>query len=162
PPRPRGLLTHAEVIRRIGATDAGLRQTARAILQRHPEWAEPALGLFRQWLAKEALSQEERGGLRGLLLAFQQQPPVQKLAAEVLGRARLSDDQVLRLLGVLRGESLIAPAVLLPALQRTVTPQTARPLLKYLAESVRHGWRPGEPELRKVLQALPTEARGGG
>jgi putative membrane-bound dehydrogenase-like protein len=284
PPRPRGLLTHAEVIRRVGAPDAGLRQTARAILERHLEWAEPTLGVLRQWLEKKALSPEEQGGLRGLLLAFQKQPAVQQLAAEVvadrggkvpaarrllvleamsetslpkvppswakalgealrdpaadvrlqavrtaavlqvaalderlagfaedgreptdvrlqalravvgrrprlsagsfdllagqlalkdnplarlsaaeiLGRARLNDDQELRLLGALRGESLIAPAVLLPALQRSVTPRTAGPLLRYLAESVRRGWRPSEPELRKVLQALPAEARDRG
>jgi putative heme-binding domain-containing protein len=95
-------------------------------------------------------------------LALKDNPLARLTAAEILGRARLGNDQVLRLLGTLRKESLISPAVVLPALQRSVTPATAGPLLKYLGKSVRLGWRPSEQELRKVLQALPADVRSGG
>jgi putative membrane-bound dehydrogenase-like protein len=279
PPRPRGRLAPADVIRRTGSADAGLRQTALAVLQGHPEWAEQAAGLFREWLRKEPLSPQERGELRGLLLAFQKQRAVQELAAEAvagggkgaegrrllllealgetslprvpaswvkalgralqdaapavrlqaartaavlqvaslddqlarlaedkrepaelrlqalravvgrrprlsadsfdllagqlarkddplarlaaaetLGRARLDNGQLTRLLAALRGESLIPPGVLLPALRRSVTAATAGPVLEHLRESVRLGWRPGEEELRQVLRDLPAGA----
>jgi putative membrane-bound dehydrogenase-like protein len=283
PPRPRGRLAPADVIRRTGSADPALRQTALATLRGHPEWAEQATGLFRKWLQKESPSAQERGELRGLLLAFQKQSAVQELAAasiaaggkgsagrrllllealsetslprvppswvkalgralqdpapevrlqaartaavlqvaalddrlarlaedkrepaelrlqalravvgrrpglsplsfdllagqlaltdnplarlaaaETLGRARLDDGQMKRLLAALRGESLIPPAVLLPALRRSVTPGTARAFLEYLRESVRLGWRPAEAELRKLLQGLPGKAGAGG
>jgi putative membrane-bound dehydrogenase-like protein len=92
-------------------------------------------------------------------LALRDNPLARLAAAETLGRARLGEDQVLRLLAGLRKEALISPGVLLPALQRSITATTVRPLLNYLAESVRHGWRPSEAELRKALHSLP--AKGG-
>ncbi len=280
PPRPRGLLKPAEVMSRVGSPDAGLRQTAVAILQQHPDWAEQAAELLRAWLRKAELSPQERGQVRGLVLAFQGQRAVQDLAAatvsgdgkvtptrralvlealsetslakppavwvealgralhdpapavraqavrtaavlqvpaldgpltrlaedrreptalrlqalravagrlprlpaasfdllagqlalkedplarlaaaETLGRARLTEEQASRLLAALHKDTLIAPAVVLPALRRAVTARTARPLLDYLAESARRGWRPGEAELRKLLQELPAEVR---
>jgi putative heme-binding domain-containing protein len=283
PPRPRGSLKQAAVLERVGATDAGLRQTALTVLAQHPEWAEQATGLVRKWLEKVSLAKEEEVGLRGLLLAFQRQAAVQALAAaaladrdrtpadrrvlvlealaesalgklpkawvagleralqdpvpavrlqaartaavlqvaalderlariaedssepaelrlqalravvgrrpalsaaafellgdrvrqkddplarlaaaEILGRARLQDEQMRRLLGALRRETLISPTILLPALQRSVTGETAAPFLEYLRESVRLGWRPSEEELRKALQALPRELRAEG
>jgi putative membrane-bound dehydrogenase-like protein len=282
PPQAReGRLTHRAVLQRVGAADAGLRQTALSILQQHPEWAEHATGLVRQWLEKPALADEEQRGLRGVLLAFQGQRATQDLvaaavrnrdgktpvdrrllvleamsqtslpklpaswldalaealkestaelrlqavrtaavlqlsaldsrlaqiaesatettdvrlealravvarrptlsassfallqdrlaardnplgrltAAEILGRCRLDDTQTGTLLKTLRGEALISPAVLLPALKRSVTRTTGPALLDYLADSVRHGWRPGEEELGKLLQSLPGASR---
>jgi putative membrane-bound dehydrogenase-like protein len=86
--------------------------------------------------------------------------PLERLAAaEILGRSRLTDGQLTRLLQKVRGEALIAPAVLLPALQRSVTDATAPALLDYLAESLKTGWRPSEMELNKVIAALPASVR---
>src|SRR5262249_11496483 len=88
PPRAKGLLKPEAVIERVGAADADLRQTALAILRKHPEWAEQALGLLRRWMEKEKLSAEEQVGLRGLTLAFQANQKVQEqLAAAVADRA---------------------------------------------------------------------------
>jgi putative heme-binding domain-containing protein len=82
--------------------------------------------------------------------------PLNRLAAaEVLGRARLDDGQTRALLKEVRGDALVAPGVLLPALERSVTPQTAPALLDYLAEALRGGWRPAERELQQVLASLP-------
>ncbi len=277
PPRPHGQLTHEAVIQRVTAADADLRQTALRILQRHPEWAEMAIGLVRSWLEKPKLSQEETVGLRSLLIAFQGQKAVQDLvgstvvnhgnkmpaerqvlvletlaqsslpelpepwikalsegirqsvpavriqavrsvavlqlpqfdnqlaqlaqskeqplelrlealraivarrpnlsttsyellmgqlgdsdspvarlaAAEVLGRSHLNDAQLSQLLQQIRGDALISPSVMMPALKRSTTAATAPSVLDYLTESIRTGWRPSEEELLKVLKALP-------
>lgn len=86
--------------------------------------------------------------------------PLDRLAAaEVLGRAKLADAQVTRLLQKVRGEALIAPAVLLPALQRSVSEATAEALLIYLGESLKSGWRPSEEELNRAIAALPLGIR---
>jgi len=86
-------------------------------------------------------------------------PLVRLAAAEVLGRSQFTTDQLKRLLQKVRGEALIAPAVLLPALQRSVTGETAPGLVDYLGEALRTGWRPSEAELNKVLDQLPAELR---
>jgi putative membrane-bound dehydrogenase-like protein len=84
PPRPAGLLKHYEVMARVTATDADLRQTALNVLQKHPEWAKYALGLVRGWLEKASLSGVEENGLRGLLLAFQGEKTMQELIGAAL------------------------------------------------------------------------------
>jgi putative membrane-bound dehydrogenase-like protein len=281
PPRPIGSLKADVVMARMAASDAELRQTALRILQKHPEWADQAISLLRQWLQKPALNNEEQTGLRSMVLAFQGLKTVQQLiadslvetktpadrrtailetiaqtgqaqvpkvwrdalgetiaqsepavrlqavrtvavlqvpqyddalaalaekndealelriealraivhrrpklsagvfamllgqlddkmepltrlaAAEVLGRSKLEDGQLKQLLAKVRGEALIAPAVLLPAVQRSVTESTAPALLDYLTESLRTGWRPSEAELSKVLDSLPRSAKPG-
>src|SRR5262249_7300809 len=60
PPRPPGRLRAEDVLPRVTAADADLRQTALRILQDHPEWAEQALGLIRGWLEKPTLTAEEQ------------------------------------------------------------------------------------------------------
>jgi hypothetical protein len=84
PPRPRGHLAAETVLARVTAADAGLRQTALRVLQGHPEWAEHALGVLRNWLEKPALSGEEQVGLRGLILAFQGRRAVQEAVASAI------------------------------------------------------------------------------
>jgi putative heme-binding domain-containing protein len=82
-------------------------------------------------------------------------------AAEVLGRSRLTDAQMTRLMKVARDNVLLSPSVLLPALQRSVTGATSAAMLDYLAESLRQGWRPAEADLHKILAALPSSMRDG-
>src|SRR5262249_46010306 len=84
PPRPRGTLAPQAVIVRLSASDSELRQAALWVLQRHPEWAEHALGLIRSLLKKPVVSADEEAALRTLLLTFQGRPPVQELMAESL------------------------------------------------------------------------------
>ncbi len=283
PPRPRGRLTHAVVLQRVGASDANLRQTALAVLQRHPEWAEATTGLVSEWLHQATLSKEQEVGLRGLLLAFQKQRVLQALvadalgdrektpadrrflvleamaeggltklpkswveglkralrdpaptvrlqaartaavlqvatldddlariaeekaepvelrlqalravvgrrprlsagsfallagrlaqkdeplarltAAEILGRCRLEGTQIRSVLDTLHGEALISPTILLPAMERSITAESAGPYLSYLRESIRLGWRPDETALRKAVRVLPAPRRAEG
>jgi putative membrane-bound dehydrogenase-like protein len=282
PPRPRDALAPQAVITRLSASEAELRQAALWVVQRHPEWAEHAIGLIRRLLKKAILSTDEETCLRTLLLKFQDRPPLQDLigeslaeknetpvqrqllvldtmaqvnlpevpaawiaalartirspnaaargqavrtaavlqipkldgdllalagrkeesaelrlealraiilrrpalsdplfdlllgqldeqisplmrltAAEVLGRSRLSDMQMTRLMKAARDDALVSPSVLLPALQRSVTRATAAALLDYLAESLRQGWRPPEADLNKILDTLPSSVRDG-
>lgn len=83
PPR-RGLAAE-EVISRLGASDAELRQTAVQILQRHAEWAGAAMGFLRGWLEKS----DDPQGTRGMILAFQSQPSAQQLVADAIGNRAL-------------------------------------------------------------------------
>jgi len=86
--------------------------------------------------------------------------PLNKLAAaEVLGRAQLAEAQMTALLKAARTDTLLAPAVLLPAFQRSVSAETAPALLDYLGEALKNGWRPSEAELNKVIAALPAATR---
>lgn len=98
PPRPRDQLKADEVIERVRSADAELRLTARRVLQKHPEWAEHALGLVRGWLEKPKRSAEEELGLRGLLLSFQAHKAVQDLLAVVIaGKDDKSESRLLAL-----------------------------------------------------------------
>jgi putative membrane-bound dehydrogenase-like protein len=93
----------------------------------------------------------------------EQVSPLTRLAAaEVLGRSRLSGAQMIRLLKAARDDALVSPAVLLPALQRSVTEETAPALLDYLAVSLRQGWRPTEVDLNKLIAGLPSSVRAAG
>lgn len=278
PPRPAGALKHDAVISRV--SDPEQRQTALYVLQRHPEWADHAVGLIRNWLEKPTVSAEEQAGLRGLLLAFQERKAVQDLlaasladgskspadrqllvldtlaqnslpklprpwidalarsigrsepairsqavrtaavlqlseldeplgklvenakepaelrleafraivlrqprpsaaafelllgqlnekvspltrlaTAEVIGKCHLNNEQLPQLLKTVRGDPLVSPSVLLPALQRSVGEATVDKVLAYLSDSLKGGWRPGEAELNKLLAALPASVK---
>ncbi len=85
PPRSSGALASEQVIRRVGATDEALRQTALRLLQRHPEWARQATTLIERWLGQPQRTMEERAGLQGLLVAFRHDPAVQQLVGDTMG-----------------------------------------------------------------------------
>jgi len=77
-------------------------------------------------------------------------PLTRLAAAEVLACSSLSDTQMSRLLKVVRDGALVSPSVLMPALQRSVTAETAPALLDYVADALRQGWRPTEADLLYV------------
>jgi putative heme-binding domain-containing protein len=86
--------------------------------------------------------------------------PLDRLAAaEVLSRARLEQPQLATFLQCVKGEALISPSVLLPALQRAAGSPSAPAILDYLADSLRTGWKPAQADLEKVVAALPAELR---
>jgi putative heme-binding domain-containing protein len=72
-------------------------------------------------------------------------------AAEVIGRARLSDSQLQTLLQTARHDALVSPAVLLPALRRSVRPETSSLVFNYLEDALRRGWRPAPSQLDEVV-----------
>jgi putative heme-binding domain-containing protein len=76
-------------------------------------------------------------------------------AAEVAGRARLDDDRRVRLLAAVRGDALIAPAVLGPAFAGPLGDRAAAAWLDHLGASIRAGWGPPGDELRALLAGIP-------
>ncbi|HKX60208.1 MAG TPA: PVC-type heme-binding CxxCH protein [Verrucomicrobiae bacterium] len=96
------------VVRRVVANDESLRRTALAILQKHPEWGAAAEPLIRQMMYRAELNNSERGTLRDLLLAFQNDPAVQTLIPSAMADANLpASRRVLVLEAIAR--STIAP-----------------------------------------------------
>jgi putative membrane-bound dehydrogenase-like protein len=81
-------------------------------------------------------------------------------AAEILGRSELSDAQVRVLLRRVRGNPLVSPALLLRALPKAVSEETAGALLDYLTGAIQGGWHPPEKSLGPVLQKLPPAVAG--
>jgi putative heme-binding domain-containing protein len=117
-------------------------EALRAVVPRHPKLSAAGFELLLAQLGEDA-------------------DPLSRLAAaEILGRAQLTDAQALQVLRAARGDALLSPTVLLPALGRSPGPETAATLLDYLTESLRNGWRPGEQELDKILTGLPPDVRG--
>ncbi len=92
-------------------------------------------------------------------LAKKDNPLTRLAVAELLGRSQLTEAQMQSLLRAIRGDALISPAVVLPALPRSLSEDAGTALLDYLTESVRNGWRPNEQELDKVFKTLPESAQ---
>jgi putative membrane-bound dehydrogenase-like protein len=86
----RGALSPEQVLPRVTATDGDLRQTALRILQSHPGWVQQASTLLERWLAQPELTVENQAGLRGLLLAFQNDAVVQRLTGAAIASDRSS------------------------------------------------------------------------
>ena len=95
---PDGGITNDAVMARLGATDEALRQSALRILMRHPEWAEDAQALLRQWLEAPSLSDMQRAAVPGLFVAFQDRPAVQQLVSAKLTEQTLPRDRLVLLL----------------------------------------------------------------
>jgi putative heme-binding domain-containing protein len=86
--------------------------------------------------------------------------PLRRLAAaEVFGRSRLGSGQLSALLKEIQGDALIAPAVLLPMLERSTTHETSSVVLTYLEDSVRSGWRPAQDAVANLLEHLAESDR---
>jgi putative heme-binding domain-containing protein len=86
-------------------------------------------------------------------------PLLRLAAAEVIGKTQLDGKQLTAVVRAIQGDALITPAVLLPMLQRSTTPETAAIVVGSLEDSVRGGWRPPAGSLNGVLDALPHPAR---
>jgi putative membrane-bound dehydrogenase-like protein len=122
--------------------DAVLRLEAlRAVVARRPTLSRAAFDLLLQQVSDK------------------DNPLGRLTAAEILGRSQLDDAQLRRLLTTLRGDALVSPAVLWPALRRSMTAATAAAVLDYLEAAVRHGFRPAEAEWQKLAEALPAAER---
>jgi putative heme-binding domain-containing protein len=79
-------------------------------------------------------------------------------AAEVLSRSRLSEPQLLAFLELVRGEPLVSPGLLFPAL-KAVPAGSAERVIDYLEQAVRDGFRPRREDLAGLLGALPVAFR---
>jgi putative heme-binding domain-containing protein len=86
--------------------------------------------------------------------------PLRRLAAaELFGRSRLDTGQLSALLEKIQGDALIAPAVLLPMLERSTTHETSSVVLAYVEDSVRSGWRPSPDAVADLLEQLAEPDR---
>jgi putative membrane-bound dehydrogenase-like protein len=134
-PRLRAMAEEAPI-------DDGLRiELLRAVVRSRPR---PSARAF-DWLLGR-LSQADR--------------PLDQLgAAEVLAGADLAPDELTRLLGAVRDNVLISPALLLPLLERSADERTAPAIVGYLRDRVAGGWRPTEDELARLVARLPRSAR---
>ncbi len=82
-------------------------------------------------------------------------PEKRLAAAEVVGRCRLSGEQLEQLIERVNGDALISPSVLSAILQ--ATPGDQQDLVAdYLLGATVHGWQPGKAEAEKLLAALPS------
>jgi putative membrane-bound dehydrogenase-like protein len=83
--------------------------------------------------------------------------PLRRLAAaEILGKASLTDAQLRLLLPAVSGDSLIGPDVLLPAVTQSAGKDSSVTVLDFLADSIGRGWRPTETHLREIIKTLPA------
>jgi quinoprotein glucose dehydrogenase len=87
-------------------------------------------------------------------LADEERPLARLVAAEIIGRANLTDEQLRQALPTLRGSAVISPSVVLASLLRASTAESAGLVAEYLAEAIRKGWRPSEQELTQTLKQL--------
>ncbi|MBA3274034.1 MAG: HEAT repeat domain-containing protein, partial [Chthoniobacterales bacterium] len=75
-------------------------------------------------------------------------------AAEVIAKAKLTEDQFARLLPAVANDSMASPDTLYPLLLRSATPATAQALVDYVANAIKKGWRPDEEKLAALLAPL--------
>ena len=73
------------IIPLLSSTHSGLRETATWILERHPEWSNTIARFLDSTLSKSDTMQLDKMGIGRLLLAFRQDPEVQRLISHYLG-----------------------------------------------------------------------------
>jgi putative membrane-bound dehydrogenase-like protein len=130
-------------IARGGSADHGARVEALAVLaRRQPQLDGDAFAFLASQLH---VTNTALGRLRAAEVFAGTQPPADALRA---------------LVAAARDDASISPSLVLAAAKRAgVTPETAAPLLEYLAASVERGWGVGEAQLDWVLKAAPESAR---
>ncbi len=111
-------------------------EALRAIALRRPALSPPAAELLFN-----TLRDEER-------------PLARLAAAEIVGRAQLTSEQMRSALVALHDNAVISPSVILPALVRAATSETGPLVVRYLEDAMGKGWRPSEPELTQAIRRL--------
>jgi putative membrane-bound dehydrogenase-like protein len=79
-----GHLTEEQVLPLLNTSDPPLQAAVLAVIARHPGWSRGITGRLREWLREKVLSAERQEGLRGALVAFSKEAPVQELMAQAL------------------------------------------------------------------------------
>jgi len=87
-------------------------------------------------------------------LTDEERPLARLIAAEIIGRAHLTDEQLRQALPALRQSAVISPSVVLASVLRTATPASAPQVAEYLEEAIRNGWRPSDQELALTAKQL--------
>jgi putative heme-binding domain-containing protein len=87
-------------------------------------------------------------------LGNEEEPLARLVAAEIIGRAQLTEDQVRQALKALVDNPVVSPSAVLPGLLRAATPATGAATSDYLTKAVSKGWRPSQKELNHALDKL--------
>jgi len=148
PPRSPSALKPEMVLERIAASDAELRQAALKILQKRASWANHAVALSRDWLAKPKLNEEEKLGLRGLMAAFRSDSAMQ----EAIGSALSDASSAIRLFLL---ETLAQTGVASPSISKGIARSVRadeRPAIRL--QAVRAAAALRMPGLEQVLSQL--------
>jgi putative membrane-bound dehydrogenase-like protein len=117
------------------------REALRAIVPRQKELQPQAFDLLINDVSSEA------------------DPLLRLAAAEMLGATTLDTAQLSILLRTIDGDTLIAPAVLLPMLERSTTATTAPQVIRYFEEAIRNGWHPPLDSIAGVMRLVSDEER---
>ena len=124
------------------ADDHGAKQNLRfeairAVVLRHPGISSKSFELLVDRLEADRAPEERLA------------------AAEVVGRCRLSGEQLERLIDRVRGDVLVSPSTLSALLQ--TTPSDKQGLVAdYLFDATQLGWQPSKADAEKLLAALPA------
>jgi putative heme-binding domain-containing protein len=81
---PNGRLGPDQVMPLLDTDDPDLQQAALGVLARHPQWSQQMLGLLRELLAAEKLSDDQQRSLKGALLALCGEGTIQQIVADEL------------------------------------------------------------------------------
>ena len=87
---PDGRLTQELVTPLLDTGDVALQQAALEVINRRLGWSEQIVGLLAGWLQDMEPSPERAAMLRGSLLAFRNDPKIQKLVADSLAEPKTS------------------------------------------------------------------------
>ncbi|HEX4131524.1 MAG TPA: PVC-type heme-binding CxxCH protein [Pirellulales bacterium] len=87
---PDGQLTREQVAPLLATSDTALLQTALEVIERHAGWASEIAPLLSSWLAERAPSADRQTAMRGALLAFCREEPIQRVATDALASASTS------------------------------------------------------------------------
>ncbi len=79
-----GRPTQEQLLPLLNTRDPPLQAAVLAVFARHPGWSRGIVGRMRDWLGDKAPAPERLDGLRGALLAFSKEAPVQELMGEAL------------------------------------------------------------------------------
>lgn len=99
-------LTREMVVPLLDTDDPQLQQQALAVISSHEGWASETLGLLQQWILDKEITDERAAILRGFLIAQSTDEVVQKLVADSLASATLTNRARLLLMEVLHGSAV--------------------------------------------------------
>jgi putative heme-binding domain-containing protein len=150
------------VVRATGLRAAGMLQVPSldaallAIADQPDQPSELRLEALRGALARHQVPSAAAFKFLTERLAARDSPLAALAAAELLGGARLSDAQRLRVLEAVRAHPLVRPPALGAALAPPSGEKVAAAWVDYLESSLRAGWSPSEKDLDSLLATLPS------
>lgn len=91
-------LTNTSVAGLLASNDPDLQRAALDVVVKHPTWSAELIGLLRGAFAAESLTSSQAAIITGTVTAFPDDPTVQSLVAQALGRQAASPEQTTILL----------------------------------------------------------------